>query len=584
MSRFYIGLSNTLHDTSIAIVDADGELLFAEATERYLQNKRAVNIMPDVVFRTANLLRCYCGDATELVVAYSWTAGMEAELRAAADTRPSDSAIERVIGEIPRQLRTGIARHAWLTQSQLRALSFAGKTLEYELHELDHAPTLIANRYYNHHLTHATAACFASPYDEAVCVVMDGVGEGGAYSVYRYENLQLHPIDLGPPPAGTPASLGVFYSELCEACGFSSLAGEEWKVMGLAPYGRFNPDLYHLLKCLIRVEGAHLVSPIPGRQLVMLNRLAKLQRPKDSSPMAASDLAFSGQKVFCETLFSFLCQVHQLAQSENLILTGGCALNSSANGRILGNTPFKRLFVPSAPGDDGNSVGAAILAYRDDHPNGRPGPQISSAYLGSIMSNETLEHIRKFGGFQKVSQCGPRAPHRAAELLAEGKVVGWIQGPAEFGPRALGNRSILADPRSRSIKDVINSRIKFREEFRPFAPSILHEYGASYFIDYQESPYMERTLQFRPDVIDKVPGVVHEDGTGRLQSVKREWNAPFYDLISCFYSLTGIPLVLNTSFNVMGKPISHSVEDVISVYCTSGIDAVCIGDTLIEKR
>jgi carbamoyltransferase len=199
------------------------------------------------------------------------------------------------------------------------------------------------------------------------------------------------------------------------------------------------------------------------------------------------------------------------------------------------------------------------------------------------LSSESIANLRRFAGWPRLVDCGPDAPVRAAELLAAGKIIGWVRGRAEFGPRALGNRSILADPRSATIKKDINSRVKFREQFRPFAPAILHESGPEFFEDYEESPYMERTLRFRPEVVDRVPGVVHADGTGRLQTVKEEWNQPFYRLIAHFRELTGVPLVLNTSFNVMGRPIAHSVEDVLSVFLSSGIDAVFIDGILMEK-
>jgi carbamoyltransferase len=183
----------------------------------------------------------------------------------------------------------------------------------------------------------------------------------------------------------------------------------------------------------------------------------------------------------------------------------------------------------------------------------------------------------------KTQHCVEHLAERTATLLADGKIVGWIQGRAEFGPRALGNRSILADPRSPSMKNKINSTIKFREEFRPFAPSILHEYGNEYFEDYDYSPFMEKTFYYRKEVINKIPAVVHVDNTGRLQSVKKEMNEKFYSLIKSFNDKTGVPLLLNTSFNIMGKPIIHTMEDAIGVFFTSGLDVLVAGDYVIEK-
>jgi carbamoyltransferase len=269
--------------------------------------------------------------------------------------------------------------------------------------------------------------------------------------------------------------------------------------------------------------------------------------------------------------------------SENLVLSGGCGLNSSYNGMILERTPFKQLHVFAAPADDGNAIGAALLAYRRDHPEWVPTPAVHSPYLGSSLSREVLKNMVRFDGGKHVTEHQGTIHKVAAKALAEGKIIGWAQGRAEFGPRALGNRSILADPRQPDIKDRINGRVKFREEFRPFAPAILHEYGPEYFEHYQDAPYMERTLRFRPEVIDRVPGVVHVNRTGRLQTVRREWNEQYYDLVKEFHALTGVPVVLNTSFNVMGKPIIHSVEDALAVLHTTGLDAVALEDYWVEK-
>jgi carbamoyltransferase len=191
--------------------------------------------------------------------------------------------------------------------------------------------------------------------------------------------------------------------------------------------------------------------------------------------------------------------------------------------------------------------------------------------------------LARYGGGLQVQHFPETIAPQTARRLADGRLVGWVQGRAEFGPRALGNRSILADPRDPGMKDRINGRVKFREEYRPFAPSILDEFGPEFFFDYQASPYMERTLRFRPEAAERVPAVVHVDGTGRLQSVIRESNPRFHALLEAFRDLTGIPLLLNTSFNVMGKPIVHSVEDAVAVFMTTGLDVLVIEDYLFEK-
>ncbi|MHC5824163.1 MAG: carbamoyltransferase C-terminal domain-containing protein, partial [Nostoc sp.] len=237
----------------------------------------------------------------------------------------------------------------------------------------------------------------------------------------------------------------------------------------------------------------------------------------------------------------------------------------------------------SAPADDGNAIGAALLAYQEDHPHKLSKTVWQSPYLGSTISKKSLDNMLRFSRIPHIRNLPGTIHLEAARLLSEGKLLGWVQGRAEFGPRALGNRSILADPRSPNMKNIINERVKFREEYRPFAPSILHEFGDKYFENYQESPYMERTLSWHPEVKEQVPAVVHANGTGRLQTVKQEWNEKFYNLIYAFYEITGVPILLNTSLNVMGKPIIHSLEDALSIFYTAGLDALIIEDYLIEK-
>ena len=269
--------------------------------------------------------------------------------------------------------------------------------------------------------------------------------------------------------------------------------------------------------------------------------------------------------------------------SKQLTLAGGCALNSVMNGQIMSATPFESLHVPSAPADDGTALGAALLAFSEDHRGHPPRKSALTPFLGSRIDQNALERFKAYSGVDHEDLEGSMIYHKTADLLAQGSIVGWVQGAAEFGPRALGHRSILADPRSLHMMDKINESVKFRERFRPYAPAILHDHGPDYFEDYQDTPYMERTLRFRPEVRDRVPAVVHIDGSGRLQSVTRNRNPDFYPLIEAFYAKTQIPILLNTSFNIMGKPMVHSVEDAFAVFLGSGLDALVIGHTLFQK-
>jgi len=432
---------------------------------------------------------------------------------------------------------------------------------------------------FNHHLAHAANACFTSPFDEAACMIVDGQGEWGSISYFAYKGGRLKELHR----VKGEESLGIFYSVITSLCGFNVEKGEEWKLMGLAPYGKLDQEILADFRSLLKVEGLSIkYSPLPQIE-AWFERIKKRERAKNASPFEVADLAFTTQYFYSEVMSELLNRFHAMGVSDNLALGGGCGLNSSYNGQIVGQTPFKQLHVPCAPADDGNALGVALLAYYQDHPDRKPNGEIQSPYLGSSVSKNTIANLVKFGRISNIQHLPQTIHKQAARLLADGKLLGWVQGRAEFGPRALGNRSILADPRPPDMKDRINSLVKFREEFRPFAPSILDEFGDEYFESYQASPYMERTLTFKESARKKVPAIVHVNCTGRLQSVRREWNESYYRLIHAFYELTGVPMLLNTSFNIMGKPIMHSVEDAVGLFYTTGLDALVVEDYLIEK-
>ena len=578
MKRYYIGLAATLHDPAVAIVDPAGRPVFAEATERYLQNKRAYNCPPDDMIRMPSLIDEHCGQDAELVAALNWSDAFLAQLDALCGL-PSEA---RPPGPHDDVLGWPLPDPRALTQALRHGLRQAGLNLT----SSRHVRQPVAVRRFDHHLAHAASA-YASPFAECCVAVVDGFGEGTATACYHYRDGRLTALgsDSDASPFQPTASLGHFYSRLCALCGFDPLRGEEWKVMGLAPYGERDPELYDLLRPTIEVRGLTLAPGLPDAEIAdRLRRLRQAMRPPGSSPLEAADLARTGQEIFEEILLELLSNLWRRQPCDALVLAGGCALNSSANGKVVERTPFRELHVPSAPADDGTALGAALLAFYADHPEAVPLGGPATPYLGSSLDPGALDRLLRFGGLGGVERLGEEAPARAAELLARGRIVGWVQGAAEYGPRALGNRSILADPRPADMKDRINDGVKFREEFRPFAPAILDAHGAEYFRGYQTSPYMDRTLVFRPEVRNRVPAVVHVNGTGRLQSVRREWNPRFHDLIAAFHAATGVPLVLNTSFNVMGKPIMHSVEDALGVFFTTGLDALFVEDYLLQKE
>jgi carbamoyltransferase len=576
--KYYIGLGNTYHDPAIAVVNSDGEVLFAEASERPLQQKRAFCSAADLREVVRRILKDYCDPHAEFVVVKPWSRKMQNFMDLMGSLGATNhERIPRRPEKMTKYLVTKDLMFITLWIQQAGFKQSGGHIVD--ILKTDFRNSQVSFVKIPHHHAHAANACFTSPFEQAACMVIDGQGEWGSMSYFTYERGRLRPVFQ----AKGPESLGIVYGLCTEFCGFNVEKGEEWKLMGLAPYGELDQEVLAALRALVRVDDLSLRYPALPEIERWFQRMKLKARTKDMSALEVANLAFTTQFFYAEIMDQLLDRFYQRGISDSLVLGGGCGLNSSYNGEIVGRTKFKRLHVPSAPADDGNALGSALLAYYQDHPDVIPKPEIHTPFLGSVMSKATIENLAAFSGLDKLRFLPDTIHRETAQLLADGKLVGWVQGRAEFGPRALGNRSILADPRPADMKDKINSRVKFREEFRPFAPSILDEFGDEYFENYQVSPYMERTLKFKESAKKKVPAIVHVNATGRLQSVRREWNARYYDLIHAFFELTGVPMLLNTSFNIMGKPIIHSVEDAIGLFYTTGLDALVIEDCLIEK-
>jgi len=583
--RFYLGLATTFHDPALALVGPDGTLLFAEAAERFLQYKRAPNCEPDIPARVVDLLQDYVPPGSELVVASTWGPQFTDFLRGQAGAGTFDlmalaahtTALNRSF--VPEQAERVFIADLHGAQERVGHGTLLALNQEARITGTPRA-TIAGQRRYPHHLCHAAYGLWGSPFVEATALVVDGMGETGAAAIYRLQDGRITELRRHRGRG----SLGFLYGLITDLAGFDQVKGEEWKIMGLAPYGNPDPDLSALLTPLCTIESGRLRFA-EAETIQAVAAEIRARRPADASETGWADLARCGQDFFGTLMDVLVAEAAALGPSDNLVIAGGCGLNSSYNGRMLGRSGFARLHVPSAPADDGNAVGAAWLAYAEDHPDWAGPPPASrplTPYLGSRVSTTAMERL---------AEQEPRARHvghaeatrAAAQILAAGGLVGWVQGRAEFGPRALGNRSILADPRPEGAKDALNAKVKYREAFRPFAPSILAEAGPDWFADYADSPYMERTLVWREHVRARVPAVVHQDGTGRLQSVTPERNPAYAALIAAFADITGVPILLNTSFNVMGKPILHSAEDAILMFYTTGLDALVVEDWLVVK-
>jgi carbamoyltransferase len=581
-AKRYIGLSSSCNQGSIAVVNSNGELVFAEADGRLLDAN------PDRSWLLEEALEQYCPPDTEIVI----STAASAPLKTDAGKLPclNRGAIESHLSTgrgngrcVSKALRAAAASHAYSQRCEFYMMSRLISTVEYELQRMRGWPsTQFQRRQYNQHLSHAAAACLTSPYSDALCAVLDG-SEGHACTCYAYRDGALFEITPARKPMHEGA-LGRFYREICDACGFRSILGEHWKAMSLASLGELDWTTYQILTKFITTEGLSLKAADDYQMADLYEQIESLSRKPYESVLNAANLAYTGQVVFEECLYSLLKTLHATALSDNLVFTGGCALNASANGRLLRNTPFKNLHVPCAPSNVGNAIGAALLAYQEDHPSSRPRPGFQTAFLGSEIAAKSLSKVMIGHGLYETQLCNGAAPDRAASLLAGGKVVAWIQGRAEFGRCALGNRSILADPRRADISAMTSWMVGDSPEILPIGLSVLHEYGSECFDNYQVAPYMERALCIRPKMARRIPGVVSKNGTARIQTVKRDWNEKFYDLIFSFYRMTGIPMVINIDYGASQGGVLKTPEDLVLALSASRIDALCMDNLLLFKK
>lgn len=435
---------------------------------------------------------------------------------------------------------------------------------------------------YQHHACHAASAFFASPFEEGLVLCVDGGGDGKTTTAWVGKGNRLTEIDL---EIRNPHSLGLIYTRITKYLGFLS-PGDEYKVMGLAAYGK--PAYLDRIREMIRLrEGGYRLNMEYFNYQYEYSLSEKFYKefgpPRKKGEEITehhANMAASMQKLFEEVLLHLALWIKKTTGLRNLAISGGSALNCRGNGRLLLTGEFDNIFVPPAASDLGTSIGAAQYHYHQTLNMPRTFVLKTDDWGPGYTDQEILEELVRSGVRYEDVQ-NPAAT--AAKLLAEGKIVGWFQGRMEFGPRALGYRSILADPRQKSIKDRINKTIKFREEFRPFAPAILREHVKDYFNADVNCPFMTFTLDVLAEKRDFVPGIVHVDGTGRLQTVSREDQPLYYALIAGFKELTGVPVVLNTSFNLAGEPIVCSPYDAIRTFFTCGMDILIIGKYLLRK-
>lgn len=442
-------------------------------------------------------------------------------------------------------------------------------------------------QYIDHHLSHAASSFFFSGFQESAILTVDGVGE---WATTTYGMGSGHTIDIFEE-VQFPDSLGLLYSTITSYLGFDVNEGE-YKVMGLAPYGK--PIYKNKIKALIldHENGQYRLNMdyfafLSGKKMFSEALIDLLGRParreNDELSDFDKDIAKSLQVVLEEILMSKAAYLHKKTNTGNLCMAGGVALNCVANGHLLRNGPFSQLFVQPAANDAGGAIGAAAMAHVRLTGTRPEKKRLAHVYLGPSYSSKAVNKLLQATSIRFRDYRGNRDGllKDTAHRLADQKVIGWFQGKMEFGPRSLGGRSILADPRNTDMRDRINAMVKMREGFRPFAPAVLDKKASDHFILDHMSPFMLETCKVYSSL--DLPAITHVDGSARVQTVDRYTNPLFYDLLDTFDQLTGCPILLNTSFNVKGEPIVCSPEDALKCFITTNIDCLIIGDFIIDR-
>jgi carbamoyltransferase len=578
---------NAFHGDASAVLVKDGILVAAIAEERLNRRKHCAGFPALAVRAVLASGGVAPGDIDHVAISRDPKANLHKKILFAIQKRPSFT-------KLVKDRLANVAKVRGVEQSIAAALEIDPGRLRAKVHGVEH------------HKSHIASAFFISPFEEAACMSIDGFGDFVSTMRATGTDRKIDVIDR----IEFPHSAGLFYTAITQFLGFHRY-GEEWKMMGLAPYGK--PTYVEQIRRVIHpVAGGQFELNLdyfrhhsdgvemtwddgsPHLGLVFSPRLAELlgppRDPEDPEFFGKwADIAHSAQKVYEEIFFHVLDDLQRRTGLRNLSLAGGCALNSVANGKIFERTGFREVFVQPAAGDDGTAIGAAF--YVEHAVLGRPRRYVMrDAYTGPEFTEQeittAIEAARSNGWDSSVSVArleDAELFHGVAKAVASGKVVGWFQGRMEFGPRALGNRSIVADPRRTDMKDILNQRIKHRETYRPFAPSILEEKTGEVFERSELSPFMLMVFKVKEALRARLPAVTHVDDTGRLQTVSAATNPRYHALIAEFDKQTGVPLVLNTSFNEH-EPIVTTPGEAINCYLKTQMDVLALGNWVLTRK
>jgi carbamoyltransferase len=568
---------NAYHGDASAAIIVDGQLVAAAEEERFTRVKHAAGFPAAAIRYCLAEANVKLDEIDHIALARDPSARLTTKLLWAA--RIPRLAVERL--KVWKKFAT-------IQQEIGRAFDVAPETSKAQIHRIEH------------HRAHLASAFFVSPFDSAALLSVDGLGDF-ASTMWGDGNGKKMTVSGAIP---FPDSLGIFYTALSQYLGFWKY-GDEYKVMGLAAYGE--PVYRDAFEKIIEVKesqgfklnldyfdhhksGPEMTwrsgEPVLGK--LFGDELVKLLGPAREREMPIEqrhyDLAASLQERLEEVMIHLASGLHSATGQKKLCLAGGVAYNCVANGRILRDTPIEDIYVPAAAGDAGLAIGAAYHVWhqalgqprRFEMKHAYWGPEFSAARL-----RKSLDEKLGGDGFAVSELAEDDLPRRVAAEIAKGKIVGWFQGRMEWGPRALGNRSILVDPRNAGMKDILNRRIKHRESFRPFAPSILKERVGDYFTQSHPSPFMLMAYSVRPDKRGEIPAPTHVDGTGRLQTVERETNPAYWNLIHEFDKLTGVPVLLNTSFND-NEPVVCEPEQAVDCFRRTKMDLLVLGNYVVE--
>ncbi len=596
---YILGISCFYHDSAVALIQ-DGELIAASDEERFSRIKHDNGFPHHAIQFCLNQAGIEPGDL-DYVVFY-----------------------EKPLLKFDRILRSGLSTFpkSWLAFREA-LITWMNEKLWIRALLQEALPGVSKDRFLfvEHHLSHAASAMFTSPFEEAAIVTLDGVGEWTTTTIGKatadWTGQGVNRIDL-LEETRFPHSLGLLYSAFTAFLGFRVNNGE-YKVMGMTPYGE--PRYIDLVEKVIdvREDGSFWLDMSyfdfhysatrtfsdkfielfgeprkPESEFFTLTTHPDKDYPGWSDAAAKqnqhyADIAASIQRVTEETILKIVRHAHELSGSKNLAMAGGVALNSVANGRIQREGPFENIYIHPAAGDNGGALGAALYAYHVLLNQPRKFV-MEHAYWGqSFSEGEIKDFLENADIPYEYVEDEDALTQRVANALVDGQVVSLYQGRTEWGPRALGNRSILADPRRAEMKEIVNTKIKFREPFRPFAPVVLEEAASEYFeIEAPEKQFMPRFMLMvapvKKDKWDVIPATTHTGGSGRLQTIREEWNPRYYNIVKHFGEATGVPVVLNTSFNLRGEPIVNSPANAYNTFSNSGIDLLVLDKFFVRKK